>query len=227
LDHRRGDSSNQTEGIAVEGQHRNGKEDQMKTLQIEVETKKNCKMLTTWGVWQLHPYPDIAGYSGSFKWRNGEGLFDQGNNPSTGLERAYKAVLLREGWTPETAKDSRMDYAGFEWDDCGLLKQTMPGAIIFRGKSLGETSAEIRPDQRNSAFFRVHGFDCAVGLEDAFLQEQIAPSLLTFVRNNAGALRAEAIEKIHAHFALKILDARKSIDDLEHEADLALTKLQL
>ena len=196
----------------------------MKTLQIEVETKKGCKMLTTWGVWQSHPYPDIEGHSGSFKWRNGGGLFGQFGNPPTGLANEYQAVLLREGWTPETAQNNRNDYAGFEWNDYGQPKQTLPGCIIFRGKSLGEMSAEIRADDAYVSF-RVHECDYATESERAFLKEQITPSLLAFVRDNTVPLKVEVVQKITARFVSEIVDARKCIDILENEAGQVLTRL--
>ena len=197
----------------------------MKTLQIEVETKKGCKMLTTWGIWQLHPYPDIEGHSGSFKWRNGGGLFGQFGNPPTGLANEYQAVLLREGWTPETAQDNRKDHAGFEWNDYGQPKQTLPGCIIFRGKSLGEMFAEIRIDRDDYVSFRVRGSDYATESELAFLKEQIAPSLLAFVRGNTIPLKVEAVQKIKAQFASKVFDVRESINILENEASAVLARL--
>lgn len=197
----------------------------MKTLQIEVETKKDCKMLTTWGVWQVHPYPDIEGHSGTFKWRNGGGLFGQCGNPPTGLGNEYGAVLLREGWTPETALDNRKDHAGYKWFDYNEPMQVTPGAIVYRGKSLGETQAEMRSGRDGFVSFRVRGFDTPTDSERNFLQEQVAPKLLDFVRDNAASLKAEVVQEIKARFASEISEARKCINELQDQANAAIARL--
>ena len=195
----------------------------MQTIKIEIETRKGEKRLTQWGVWQERPYPDITSHGGRLRWQNGGGAFGECGNPARGLENKYGAVLLRDGWTEETAKDNREDYAGF----IPYQKtEAIPGAITYRGRNLGETQAEI--DLRGTwqgVSFRVRGFDRATGAEAAFLAEQIKPALLAFVEANRAELKAEAVEALRAGMAERLRDAESSLDALESEAEEAIKQL--
>ena len=194
----------------------------MKTVKITVETKKGESKETTWGVWQNTPCPDIEGHSGRLQWRNGGGVFGEYGRPAAGLGASFSAVLLRDGYTEETAEGNRADYAGFV--PYQKTEET-PGAIVYRGRSLGETSAEIQPGTFAEVLFRVRGYDRATGAEAAFLAAQVAPVLLAFAKDNARDLKADAITELCTRMAARVKETRESLDKCEAEACAAIAAL--
>lgn len=196
----------------------------MKTVQIQIETKKGERKITTWGVWQDRPYPTISGHSGRMEWTNTDDLLETYGRPAKGLGTKYSAVLLRDGWTPETATGNRHDYAGF------IPYQTtepIPGTIVYRGKYLGEITAEI--DNRETfqnVSFRVRGtYNRATGSEAAFLADQVAPGLLACVKENLDELKAEAIAGIRQKVGEALAEVRESLNKIEAEMDKVISKL--
>ena len=193
----------------------------MKTIQIEIETKKGEKRMTTWGLTQDHPWPSLGGSCGRLAWQDNN-IFPRYGQPAAGLGNKYYATLLRSDWTPENSNNNRLDYAGYVED---RSETAAPGSITLRGKSMGETSATIgvRPDS-NYCSWKVRGFDAPTPGEVAFLRT-IESALVSGIRENEKSLRQQAIIEIKESIDNQIDDARLNLDKLQIEADEAKKKL--
>lgn len=195
----------------------------MKTTQTTITTAKSREQVTTWGIWQDRPYPSIDGGGYRARWSNCGGVFPEYGNPAKGLEAKFSAVLLREGYTPETATGNRNDYAGFV--PCRET-EAIPGAIMFRGRSLGEVSAEIDTRPHGcGVWWKVRGGETPTETEKALLREQVEPVLVAAVDEHAAELRREAVEGIRETCKNAIAEARKALDTLEQEAQAAIAAL--
>ena len=197
----------------------------MKTVTINIQTAKDRTQETTWGIYQDRPYPSIAGRCGyGAQWQGGDGIFSEYGRPAAGLADKYSAVLLREGYTPETAVDNRNDYAGFTAYD---EPTETPGVIVFRGRSLGETSADIdtRP-YGTGVWFKVRNRETPTATEKAMLAEQVAPALIEAIKEHAAELRAEAIAGIRSSIVEQVRDARTRLDALEADGLAAVDALK-
>lgn len=187
------------------------------TVKVTIETKKGQTQNTQWGVWQERPFPDIE-KGGRFKWRNGEGLFPNFNGPAQGIGRNYTAVLLRSDLTKR--ENNRKDYAGYQED---RNTPENPGCIVYRGKSLGETSIKI--DSHGYATIRTrYGSypDTTTAGEREFVKAAVVPGLIAFIEANRAELKAEAIAAIRETVKRNLADARQDIDELEAEAEAAI-----
>ena len=193
----------------------------MKTIQIEIETKKGEKRMTTWGLTQDHPWPSLSGSCGRLTWQDNS-IFPRYGAPATGLDKRYHAALLRSDWNPENAKNNRQDYAGYVED---RSETAAPGSITLRGKSMGETSATIgvRPDS-NYCSWKVRGFDAPTPGEVAFLRT-IESALVSGIRENEKSLRQQAIMEIKESIDNHMSEARLNLGKLQLEADEAKKKL--
>ena len=191
----------------------------MVTTHITVSAKKGHERATLWLIKQIRPFPSISG-GHSMGWQGGDGLFGEYGNPARGIGNSYRAELLRSDFSHETATGNRCDFAGYTPERNGPEN---PGAIVLRGKSLGETSVEI--DSNGWSRWRVRGFDTPTDGETAFLNEQVLPSLLSAIQANAADLRREAIEGIRESCAQAISEARETLDKLEREALKAIAAL--
>ena len=200
----------------------------MQTVTISVQTAKGRTQDMVWGIYQQRPYPSIAARGGDgAQWHGGDGIFSEYGRPPAGLADKYRAVLLREGYTPETATNTRNDYAGFApYLAGGGQSDPLPGALVYRGRSLGETEADIdtRP-HGTGVWFKVRTRETPTATEKALLNEQVAPALLEAIQQHAAALRTEAIDGIRASCESNIRDARARLDKLESEADTAIAAL--
>lgn len=136
-------------------------------------------------------------------------------NPAQGIGKEYRAELLRDDKEPENL-NSRAAFAGFEG---------APGCIVLRGQSLGETSAEIRLASVGAweyVTFKVRGYGAPTGGERAFLESQVAPGMVKACKDNAAALKAEAIKGLRAGLVEKMKDTRARLDMLEAELRRAI-----
>ena len=198
----------------------------MKTATISITTRKGETKSTTWGIYQDRPYPDIEGGGGGLRWRNGGGLFGQYGHAAEGLGQKYSAVLLREGWTPESATGNRADYAGFMPYKYGDTLPALPGSIVLRGRDMGETSAEIDTRPHGcGVWFKVTGTCSPTSGERAFLDEQVKPGLLAAIEEHKAALKAEAVAGIVETVKDRIGRARAELCKMEEEAAAAIKAL--
>lgn len=180
-------------------------------------TRKNKTRSTLWVLCQARPHPDIASIAGGLDWRNTGGLFDKSYN----FPRIYNATLLREGWTPETAEDNRRDYAGFTED-----RTENPGALIVRGRSLGELSATI--DRTHSAAivrYQVRGFAHPTKGEYEYLSNTLTPLLIDAVDSRRYELFVEAVQGVEKSMRDSLRRIRVDVDVLENHMRQAIETL--
>jgi hypothetical protein len=184
---------------------------------LEIHPKAGETVPLAFHVRQNHPYPDIEGHSGWFKWRNGEGLFDAYNKPAKGLKAEYTANLLVEGFAGTEPKD-RTEYAGYEG---------RPGSFKYRGKDIGELSIVLdRSTNWPSQTVRVRGFETPTASERTFIVENIVPSLVADIAAHKSELYREAVAKVRERFEMEIMDMRGEVNKLEREAAVAVKKLE-
>ena len=198
----------------------------MIVTEITVEPKKGASVRGKWGVWQARPHPDTEWHGGSLNWRNHDGLFPRFGKPGGDLAAVYNATLLREGYEADNAKHSRLDYAGYV---PYLETDPLPGAITYRGRTLGEVTAEILLGSQwggAQVTFRVRGGETPTENERAFLSAQVAPGLLSAVSVHAAEQRAEAIAGLRDTFAGRIFELEKSIRWLREQSDACLLRLE-
>lgn len=187
------------------------------TTTINVTTKKGTAQLTTWEVWQNHPWPDIE-KGGRFQWRNADGLFGTYTSPARGIGRNYTAVLLRSDLAER--QHNRKDYAGYR---DGQNDKENPGCIVYRGKSLGELSITIDGNGYATIRTRYGEYpDTTTPGEREFIKREIVPYLLAFIEANRAELKAQAIAGIRQQVADRITEAKDAIDRLSREAEAAI-----
>lgn len=188
-------------------------------MQIEIQTKKNETVITAWEITQDHPWPDIEGACGSLRWRNAGGILPQYGRPAEGLGTTYTAAMLRPDYDPAKAEGNRRDYAGFDGNP----------SFTYRGREMGEITAEIRIGQRwpdgGSVYFHRSYSEALTDGERKLLQDQVAPSLIAFVKAHAEALKEQAIDKIKDSVARHLADARVRLAEMEQEMSEAIEML--
>ncbi len=190
-----------------------------KTVKITITTKKGITQETQWLVWQNRPYPDIE-KAGSWKWRNGDGLFSDFNGPARGIGRNYSAVLLRSDLDMTKRENNRKDYAGYK---DGQNDKENPGCIVYRGKSLGELSITIDGNGYATIRTRYGEYpDTTTPGEREFINREIVPYLLAFIEANRAELKAQAIAGIRQQVSDRITEAKDAIDRLSREAEAAI-----
>lgn len=187
----------------------------MKFFTTEIKPAKNQTQEVTFLVEQFGAYPDINGYSGNFRWRNGNGIFPEYGRPPEGIRENYKAYLIRSDLKPKDFPKewNRTHLAGYEGN---------PGAITFRGKSLGEMFLEVT----NYVEIKVRGNDRPTETERSFIGTEIALGLKAFIEANKKALRADAIKAIEERLKEEISDMKKALYRLDEEAKAAIKNLK-
>lgn len=206
----------------------------MKT-KITIEPKKGVSVETIWNIEQDRPYPDMESHCSTPRWRNTEGLFAEFGNPAYGLKNEYRADLLRNDKAEHDTGD-RNDFAGFSpelvygKDGKRIMQPGNPGSFDYRGKTMGEISVDITPRlvQMGKGFcarWRVRGFETPTPSEVEFLNAAVLPGLLAVIEANRAELKACAVKCIKEKAAQCLADARKAIDSMEEQMDLAIKKL--
>ncbi len=191
----------------------------MNIVSIIVSPRKGEEILTLWAITQSRPYPRIK-VSGWWHWEGAGGLLpDNGRTTAEGLARDYTAVMLRHDFNPDLAEDNRKDHAGYEGAP----------SIKFRGNDLGEIRATIRigegyKDGAACWFERGYGAKFSPG-EAKFLEEQVKPGLVDYIRRNADALKAEAVAGIRASVNKVLHEAKEELEKLEKEMVEAIRAL--
>jgi len=190
----------------------------MRTLtEIEVQTKKNTTMTTTWDVEQMIPHPQLRIVCGKLDWENGDGLFGRyGRNMDEGLPKYYYAVLLRSDYDEAKREGSSKDHAGYDGS---------PGSIMYRGTTLGEVTVRFSIGHEGRTILRelwVRGYAKPTPSERTFLMEQVIPRLADFVQKNNKALLKQAVQRLEKDMAEKVAEAVASVAKVKAKAKKAL-----
>ena len=196
----------------------------MKITEFDISTKRGETQKTRWLVTQSIPYPDITGECGRLKWRNGGGLFPSYGNKATGLAPHYICYLLTpDAAIPPDGNYNRTHFAGFQNYD---TKAINPGALVYRGKSLGELSItfENNPDWPT---IRTNCTEHPSSGERAMLYELVIPKLKAFIAENKAAFYIDAVNRVHEQFKKKLTEAQEQLTALEREASDVITMLNL
>ena len=183
----------------------------MKTLHINIYTKKDECVLTHWEVSMDRPYPDIEG-GHSLRWRNADGLLPSYGRPATLLEPNYTAYLLKLDFDINEATGDRRDYAGYDGN----------GSVIYRGRSLGEVRCEVRGGW--VTFSNAYGDPDLTPSAKQMLDEQVKPALMDFIERERAALKAEAVASLRKGVTEQIETARQQLTALWADMDIALMK---
>ena len=192
----------------------------MNICEFNIQTKKGEDQPTRWLVVQQIPYPDLHGDAGRLRWRNMEGLAQSYGNPAVGIGKVWDCYLLTP--TAQPGKDfNRSEFAG--WQDYNTMAVN-GGAIMFRGKTLGEMSIRAHADSR-FPIIRVRGHETPTQSEMDMIKALIIPKLVDFVGGRKEALRSEAIGRIKETFERKLAMARKQIQPLASESEEIIRKL--
>lgn len=195
----------------------------MKSLSFTVSTKKGDIQQTRWLVVQSIPYPRINANGGQLRWENDEGkLWKQYQQPAKGIGQEYACYLLSPTCPePPPIDFDRTIFAGYvPYQSYG--KPADPangGTIMFHKSSLGECSVNITPTW--VTIKTVDGFQNPGKSEKAFFNEQIIPKLKEFIKENAAALKEEAIRKIKARLVSEVCEKRAELVKLEKLIDEA------
>jgi hypothetical protein len=189
---------------------------------FSISTKKGESQPTRWLIVQDHPHPDLEMVCVKPRWRNAEGLFPSYNRPATGIGKRFTCYLLSTT-APESlgADYNRTHFAGFVID---LRKDPTPnpGAIVLRGKSLGET--QIRLTIERGSFrdpdIRVNN-GCAYPsrAEREVLAPLIIPPLQAAIMDNLDFLQAAAVTATRARMHKELETLQASIRDLASQID--------
>lgn len=195
----------------------------MRTIQLEVSTKKGDLQKLRFLVVQEIPFPCVGGQTSTLAWVNYEGLFSSYGNKAQGIGETYKCYLLADTAPEEIGEDyNRNHFAGYKpYRSYGQPEAPANGGTLtVRGKDLGEMSITF-----------AHGFDwptirvnesCAPSAtESEVIKAQIVPPLVKFIKDNRAFLKACAITRIKAQFARKLREAREQLDKLEKQAEQA------
>ena len=191
-----------------------------------VSTKKGHTQDTRWAVWQSSPYPSLSKYH---TWENDGGLNDRYETPQ--LEKEYVCALLRSDFAPETAKDNRTDYAGFNegYKYEGGVRFNVPenpGTIVLRGCSLGELRLTIKPDWQYGTDIQVRGYGGSGSrFERDWITDNIKPHLLAYIKANEASLKTEATERLKASVESTLVDAERQLSKARETMMAKLAKL--
>lgn len=191
-----------------------------------ISTKKGESQPTRWLIVQDHPWPDLEMSCGKPRWRNADGLFPTWNRPAEGIGKRFTCYLLASNAQESIGADfNRTHFAGFVIDP-KKDPTPNPGAIMLRGRSLGET--QIRLTIERGAFSEfpdirvVNGCEYPSKAEREILTALVVPPLKAAILDNLDFLQAAAVTATRArmHAALETLQA--SIRDLAAEIDKAV-----
>ena len=185
-------------------------------MTAEIETKKGETKRMQWHIWQNWPCMMISG-SGFLRWQGANGILPECGRPATGLKPEYTAFLLREDYDPEKhSLDSRESYASFNGNP----------AFVYRGRALGEITAEIKKHGPTIYTYYRTGYDehLTPG-ENKLLHKGLDVAFFEYIEENAASLYAEAVENIRKRAKQSIEEKRDEIAKLEAEANEALAKL--
>lgn len=196
----------------------------MQTVTIEVTTAKGKTQATLWGVTQERPYPDLHKIGSRLEWRGSPELFGACGQPPLGLGARYRVTMLRDGWEEKTATGLRTDYAGYV--PYGNA-EPVPGAITFRGRTLGEVTGEVELllQGLRVVSWKVRGNEAPTASERALLDAQVSPALLAAIQAGVAELRAAVIAEVRADVEKQLCAARAALDRLSFEAEEAIAAL--
>ena len=191
-------------------------------IKILFETKKGCAVVTQWGIRQITPYPDFEGSCGSFRWRNGGGLFPQWR--PTGMEkptigREYDCVMLRSD-TEEHDFASRTCHAGYVEDE-RLHSPPTPGSFELRGVYMGEVSVQYQGNPTWPSI-KVRGYKDPTDGERTFIKEKICTCLESAIECHRDELKAQAIAELIKRVGKTMAEARGRLTKLETEIHMAI-----
>lgn len=188
----------------------------MKTVTFEITTKKDTTQKVCFLVEQSHPFPTIVKNGTSMQWGNFEAIFPVFQRPAQGLANSFTCYLLRSDVDPSAIPDeyNRGHFAGYvPYQSKG--NDIAPGAINYRGKSLGEMRIGLENNLGDYPMIRVRESDNPSPSEREFIMEQIIPKLVDFIHANKAQLHADAKAKTLQRMRAQISAARTEIAALE------------
>ena len=179
-------------------------------------------------------FPYIDGHMPHMSWRNGPTFPTPYPPQPPTVAQIFKAYQLRADLEPEDLpadwnRNHLAGYTPYKSAHAMTEQKPNPGAIIYRGQTLGELSVEIQHPAHLTGpaiWSKVRDFTNPTPGESAFIKEQIAPALLAFIAANRPSLHAEAVETTAAHVAKLLKDTRERLDELETKAAQALAALE-
>lgn len=193
-----------------------------------ISTKKGESQPTRWIIVQDHPWPDIEMSCGKPRWRNADGLFPTWNRPAEGIGKRFICYLLASN-APESIGPNfnRTHFAGFVEPKSYSNPEPKinPGAIMLRGKSLGET--QIRLTIERGAFGEfpdirvINGSEYPSKAEREILTALVVPPLKAAILDNLDFLQAAAVTATRAKMHRCIQELEASIRDLAAQIDQA------
>lgn len=191
----------------------------MLVCEVEINPKKGKTQATRWLVCQDLPQPSLGGRPDYSHWRGDEGMFRHhlGDNP-VALPALYRAELLRTGIEDDEITDESLtELAGHDG---------APGTIVYRGRDMGLTYANIVGEPTPVVVYTVRcGMRPTLGEHD-FLRASLSDKLLEFVAEHRAELREAAIDRLEASMLGRLKEARAQADQRESEARLLIQRLR-
>lgn len=178
---------------------------------INVFPKKEETFLTRWLITQDIPYPCIGNIGSSIQWNNLGGLKGQFGNKAPGIgEKYYCYLLTPTGDIPESY--NRTHFAGYKHQPGGYGTPEVinPGAIVYRGRSMGEMSVSFMGNPEYPDI-KVMGSNSPTPGERDFIKWQIVPLLTEFIATNRDGMREQVIERIKERMRAATAEARKQL----------------
>jgi hypothetical protein len=191
----------------------------MKIVTMTVSTKQNEVQILRWLVVQETPHPDISSNGGSrLQWRNDGGLFGHYGQPAEGIGERYDCYLLASDVADVPENYNRTHFAGYVAYSGD--KTPKPGAMIVRGKSLGEMTIHFGANTQYQEI-KVHGFDSPTHGEREVIRNLVVPKLVYFIQANKGELKDYAVKQIKERMQRVIAEVRTTVDSMESEISQA------
>ena len=169
-----------------------------------LSAKRGDSQPLAFSIYQHRPFPSITGYGGRLQWTNLDTLSPNQYQNQTGphLPTTFTLHQLRSDLL--NVCGDRRDHAGYNGN---------PGAIVYRGQSLGELSATV---QLAGAWEHVRWN--VTGAAAKWLADSLDQWLIDTIKAQLPQLQAEAIAGVRASMYEQVQAIRDSIERLESEA---------